>query len=1057
MSIHLVQGTGGWRAHSCGLYYTIAHAGQLQKQYLPQVSLQAHSTILSTSSRTTLTQTFVNPSDKKGIKEVRYVFPLYDGVSVVGFTCHVGNRTIVGEVKEKEKAKAVFQEAVAKGETAGLLEQLPNASDVFTTTVGNIPPGARVIIQITYLGELKHDMEIDGIRFIIPNIICPRYGNLPHSLFQNPAPTAQGNGISITVDAEMAEGSYIQKIQSPSHPISMSMGTTSFAPNAEPKMTKASATLTLGTAELDTDFILQIIAKDVGVPKAILETHPTIPNQRALMATLVPKFALPQEKPEVVFVCDRSGSMSGSRITLVKQALKVFLKSLPVGIKFNICSFGSRFSFLWPNSKTYSQETLNEAVQHAEDFDARFGGTEMFAPIKAVIDRRYKDMPLEVMLLTDGEIWDQQTLFDYLNKEVIEANAPIRVFTLGIGNGVSHSLIEGVAKAGNGFSQSVGEGEKMDSKVVRMLKGALSPHVNDYTLEVRYSNKEPQSNEDGDFEIIEKVADSLKVRLALEEEEKKEPKQPISLFDSSVDLDKEEPPVQDETGETRYLHLPKVAVPKIIQAPQKIPSLFTFNRTTVYLLLGPGSPQKTPKSVVLRATSFHGPLELEIPIQILDTPGQTIHQLAAKKTIVELEQGRGWLPVAKDESDKMIKEKYAGRFDDMVEREVVRLGVQFQVSGKWCSFVAVEKKPAAAQKGQNDYEWIDVNHETKEASPQFQKPNIGGGAHSTYPPKLGLAMAQMGPRTASRSRRVQHSYYHLPPKPITNSFSLNASVADESQGSIAHQDYQMQLSQLEQENKKRLLMARGAQGSSAKEKGGYGGGSLATQAYHPSYDASASVAPSPPSLPKIKMMSGFFGEQQGAPPQPPPPGISPLVAPQSTSALFGSFGSATGSAPVGNNFSSTSEGSPQLPPPAPSSGSLFGSANPCFESNLAGAPGMPAVSNPFGAAISSVPAPNPPRTEDEILDDLIAMQTFEGFWEWTSALFDTIKVTEAKANQLLQNSGLDRNVVATALVVAYFEKKLAGKKGSWELVVEKARGWLGDGAEDVVLKAGVLL
>src|SRR5207253_2678124 len=142
------------------------------------------------------------------------------------------------------------------------------------------------------------------------------------------------------------------------------------------------------------DFVLQIIAKDTGVPKAILESHPTIPNQRALMATLVPKFSLPPEKPEVVFVCDRSGSMSGSGITLVKQALQVFLKSLPVGVKFNICSFGSNYSFLWRKSKTYSQHTLNEAVRHVETFDANFGGTEMFQPLKATIDQRYKDIPL---------------------------------------------------------------------------------------------------------------------------------------------------------------------------------------------------------------------------------------------------------------------------------------------------------------------------------------------------------------------------------------------------------------------------------------------------------------------------------------------------------------------------------------------------------------------------------------------------------------------------------------------------------------------------------------
>ena len=497
------------RGTVCGLYYNVRRFGGVQYIYLPQTEVKVHASILATTSRTVLKQTFVNPSATRGLREVRYAFPLYDGVSVVGFSCHVGNRTIVGEVKEKEKANEVFRSAIARGETAGLLEQLPEASDVFTTTIGNIPPGARVVVEVTYLGELKHDMEVDGIRFTIPTSICPRYGGM------NGAPLQQMDGtISIVVDVEMAKGSLIRKIQSPTHPIAMFMGTTSINSDAVPSMNKASATLSLGTAHLETDFVLQVIAIDAGTPKALLETHPTISNHRALMATLVPKFALPPEKPEIVFVCDQSGSMAGEPMRLVVEALQVFLKSLPVGTKFNICSFGNHYSFLWQKSVTYSQETLNQAVYHTAGLQANYGGTDILSPLQATIENRYNDMPLDVILLTDGEIWNQDLVFNYLNEQVQTQKNPIRVFTLGIGSGVSHALIEGVAKAGNGFAQSVSGGEKMGSKVIRMLKGALSPHVNDYTLEVKYEADE----EEYGFEIVEKVADSLKVKLDLSDE-----------------------------------------------------------------------------------------------------------------------------------------------------------------------------------------------------------------------------------------------------------------------------------------------------------------------------------------------------------------------------------------------------------------------------------------------------------------------------------------------------------------------------------------------------------
>lgn len=502
--------------HICGCYYYPHKFHHHQEpKYLPRVHLKTHTTILSTTSRTTLSQIFVNSTGEK-LKELKYAFPLYDGVSVVGFTCHVGDRTITGVVKEKETARKTYDAAVARGETAGLLEQEPAASDVFTTTLGNIPINAVIKVEVVYLGELKHDAEVDGVRFTIPTSIAPRYGSLSEQMAKA-TQIHPSSGIEIVIDATMPEGSAIREMRSPSHPIAVSMGATSTSPNADPTMSKASATLSLGSVMLESDFVLQIVAKDTGIPKALVETHPTIKNHRALLATLVPKFSLPSDKPEIVFVCDRSGSMGGqNKIPMVKSALKVFLKSLPLGVRFNICSFGSRYSFLWSKSKVYSKETLDQATKHVNTFSADYGGTEMLEPIQATINQRYKDIALNVLLLTDGEIWAQDALFSYLNREVGESRKPIRVFTLGVGNDVSHSLIEGVARAGNGFSQAVMDGEKLDAKVVRMLKGALSPHINDYTLEVKYGRDEVDSEED-DFELVEKVSDCLKIDVDAKE------------------------------------------------------------------------------------------------------------------------------------------------------------------------------------------------------------------------------------------------------------------------------------------------------------------------------------------------------------------------------------------------------------------------------------------------------------------------------------------------------------------------------------------------------------
>ena len=435
-----------------------------------------------------------------------------------------------------------------------------------------------------------------------------------------------------------------------------------------------------------------MLTKETETPKAILETHSVIPNQRALAVTLAPKFSLPPSRPEIIFVVDRSGSMSGKIPTLI-SALKVFLKSLPVGIKFNIYSFGSSHSFLWSKSKAYAQDTLLEAFRHIEGFKANMGGTNVYGAVEAAIQNRLVDWPCEIMLLTDGDIWNQNELFQYLHEQTTKAQGNLRLFSLGVGGSVSHALIEGVARAGNGFAQVVTNQEKLDKKVVKMLKGCLSPHITDYTLEINYGKEVKAGEDEDDFELVEKVTDCFRVLPEpITGTLKMEPQQPISLYDPNANLDRNEENLvvtSGKDGQDRYAHLPTVPIPSLLQVPHKIPSLFPFTRTAVYLIMSPQTIQKTPTSVVLKATSPHGPLQLEIPVDYHTEPGETIHQLAARKAVQGLEETQGWLCDAKDENNALIKDRFSSKFDEIVRREAVRLGVEYQVGGKWCSFVAV--------------------------------------------------------------------------------------------------------------------------------------------------------------------------------------------------------------------------------------------------------------------------------------------------------------------------------------------------------------------------------
>ena len=1037
----------------------------VERRYLPQVNLSSHTTILAATSRTVLTQKFINSADKS-LDEVQYTFPLYDGVSVVGFKCTVASRTIVGVVKEKQQARAEYKAAVDRGETAGLLEQLPQAADVFTTRIGNVPAKEAITVEIVYLGELKHDAETDGVRFTIPTVIAPRYGHVAADRASLPTTSSFADdtgGIRIMVDVAVDEASAIRGLQSPSHPIAVSIGRTSSTPEDSDSFNNhlASATLTLGSTELEKDFIIVVLAKDQDTPRAMLEQHPTIQGQRALMATLVPKFSLPPIYPEIVFVVDRSGSMDGKIDTLV-AALKIFLKSLPVGVKFNICSFGSNHTFLWPKSKTYDQSSLQSALDHLKTFSANYGGTEMLKPVEATVKNRYKDMPLEIMVITDGEIWNQQAMFDFINNTTAKGDA--RFFSLGIGAGASSSLVEGIARAGNGFAQFVAENEKMDRRVIRMLKGALTPHIRNYTLEVKYEK------EDDDFEMVESVTDCLGDLATSSPNSKVSTlkKEAISLFDkSTTGEDITSPPAG------KYDHLPVITVPKLLQAPHKIPSLYPFNRTTIYLLTSADACRRTPKAVVLRATCEHGPLELEIPVQDVGV-GETLHQLAAKKAVHELEEGRGWITEVKN-NGKLIKEQYEGRWDEMVEREAVRLGVQFQVGGKWCSFVAVE-----------------ANSETEESSESAM------GQDNTSAGTLfgGSRQGSMtGPLFTSRSR----SEFSTPLQTSSFAFSQpghhvasTPAVSDGLFGNPGVSGDRVLFGQLNLSPNKRDSDRTGRSfAPSASSVGTLNQTHANTFGGTPvSFNNSAGLfvggggfgAPASTSLfeaepaSTLKSNANVHSVAEKARSGAPSSAIADSTpfgaqASQNQHRLLQSMQAAS---PLSGSFRMALTSAASVAPKKKSSMGRLGDIDQSH-SDLASYSAPLAAPRPKRSAKEK---PSPDAEMDDMIDysdedmamdlgdvgsepvaagqapkaqtiegrmhALIGLQAFDGSWAWVEQFFAVLGMDEVRLKAVCESAGLadGGKVEATIVAVAFLQTKAKAEEEVWEMVVEKAMGWL---------------
>jgi Ca-activated chloride channel family protein len=163
----------------------------------------------------------------------------------------------------------------------------------------------------------------------------------------------------------------------------------------------------------------------------------------------------------VIFLVDRSGSMQGTSIEEVRNALQLCLRSMIAGCRFNIIGFGSSHHPLFERSRPYDEASLSEASAHVAAMKADFGGTELLPALEFALKHpRAGSLARQIVVLTDGEVTNTDALIELARKHDTEA----RIFTFGIGAGASHHLVKGLARAGGGTAEFIYPGERIEPK-----------------------------------------------------------------------------------------------------------------------------------------------------------------------------------------------------------------------------------------------------------------------------------------------------------------------------------------------------------------------------------------------------------------------------------------------------------------------------------------------------------------------------------------------------------------------------------------------------------------
>eukprot|EP00741_Cyanophora_paradoxa_P002739 tig00000624_g2659.t1 len=413
----------------------------------------------------TVEQTYANEGTAP--IEAVYRFPLPEGAAVSGFEAEVAGRRVVGAVREKEAAAEEYGRAIARGGGGYLLEE--DAADVFTASVGNLPPGGRCALRITYAAELP--CGADGVvRFSLPTTVAPRYTPAsPRAGGGDAAPDVQPLAVAADVPYRMSAAlevempSDVAAVASPSHPAAF---------QAEISGRTARVRLTRDQP-LDGAFVIEIAQREPHAARAWAERGPD--GTVALAVALCPEWGEDEEaRAEYLFLVDRSGSMEGSKIEQSKNALQLMLRSLPVGSRFNVLGFGDLFVRLFDESRGYDDASIAAAAAHVADIGADLGGTELLPVLEAIFAGPPDPLfPRQIFLLTDGEVSNTEQVIRLVRRHAAEA----RVFSVGIGSGASEHLVRGVARAGGGQAEFIGDGERVERAVLRQLRRAAQPSL----------------------------------------------------------------------------------------------------------------------------------------------------------------------------------------------------------------------------------------------------------------------------------------------------------------------------------------------------------------------------------------------------------------------------------------------------------------------------------------------------------------------------------------------------------------------------------------------------
>ncbi|XP_053172311.1 inter-alpha-trypsin inhibitor heavy chain H3-like [Scomber japonicus] len=431
-------------------------------------SVTVDCTVTSRFARTVMTSKALNKAS--AAQEIFFEVELPKTAFITNFSMEIDGQEYVGEVKEKEKAKKQYEKAVSSGQTAGLVKASGRKMEKFSVSV-NIASQSNVSFILTYEELLQRKLG----QYEILTRVKPKQ---PVQEFQIVANIFEPQGIAyVDAQANFLSNDLLPLVEKT---VTEKKAHISFSPTMDQQRKCPGCDETL----IDGDFIIKYDvnrAKDLG-------------DIQLVNGYFVHFFAppdLPRVPKNVVFVIDRSGSMSGTKIRQTREALLAILQDLHEEDHFALIQFDHTIS-PWKESLTKAtKENVADAMVYVRGIrqdgatninDAVLRGVNMILQDRQE-DRLPKGSVDMIILLTDGMPNTGESRIPKIQENVRSAiGRNMSLFCLGFGNNVDYSFLDVMSKQNKGLARRIYEASDATLQLQGFYDEVSSPLLSEVDL-----------------------------------------------------------------------------------------------------------------------------------------------------------------------------------------------------------------------------------------------------------------------------------------------------------------------------------------------------------------------------------------------------------------------------------------------------------------------------------------------------------------------------------------------------------------------------------------------